>query len=138
MSASTTQVLFGVLLLIHGLGHIGALAALPFADRSYNKSGWRPARSWLFPKLAPRTARLIASVFWALSAVGFIAAALAFWGILLPTSLWQPLAVVFAIISTTGIVLFFGTWPMFNTVAALAVNIAVFVCVFWLHWPSST
>ncbi|MFN8498183.1 MAG: hypothetical protein U0641_10040 [Anaerolineae bacterium] len=135
MPMSATQILVGAVLLVHGLGHIGALAALSFTGRGRDTGGWRPARSWLFPSLAPGAARIIASVFWVLSAVGFVAAALAFWGILLPTSLWQPLAVIFAIISTVGIVLFLGTWPLFNTVAALAVNIAVFVCVLWLRWP---
>ena len=28
-----------------------------------------------------------------------------------------------------------GTWPAFNTVAALGMNGAVLVAVFWLHWP---
>lgn len=28
-----------------------------------------------------------------------------------------------------------GTWPAFNTVAALGMNGAVLVAVLWLHWP---
>ena len=39
---------------------------------------------------------------------------------------WGALAV--------GIVLFFGTWPMFNTVAALGVNAVVLVALLILHW----
>jgi hypothetical protein len=39
-----------------------------------------------------------------------------------------------AIVSLAGIVLFFGTWPTFNTLAALTVNIAVPVAVS-IHWP---
>jgi hypothetical protein len=34
-------------------------------------------------------------------------------------------------------VLFFGTWPIFNTLAALAVNIAVLVAVA-TNWPPSS
>ena len=34
-----------------------------------------------------------------------------------------------------GIVVFFGTWPMFNTLAAFGVNAAVLVAVLWLRWP---
>ncbi len=34
-----------------------------------------------------------------------------------------------------GIALFFGTWPTFNTLAALGMNIAVLVTQLWLHWP---
>lgn len=135
MSTSTIQIIIGAVLLLHGLGHIGALAALSFTGRGRDTGGWKSARSWLVPSLAPGTARAIASVFWVLSAVGFVAAALSFWGILLPTDIWRQLAAVFAIVSAVGIVLFLGTWPVFNTIAALAVNIAVLVSIFWLHWP---
>lgn len=53
----------------------------------------------------------------------------------MPGDVWRQLATASAIVSTLGIVLFFGTWPTFNTIAALAVNIAVLVTQFWLHWP---
>ncbi|HEY8732415.1 MAG TPA: hypothetical protein VIN69_10640 [Candidatus Limnocylindria bacterium] len=43
-----------------------------------------------------------------------------------------------AIASTLGIALFFGTWPAFNTIAALSVNAAVFVTLLWLQWPART
>jgi hypothetical protein len=38
------------------------------------------------------------------------------------------------VVSGVGIVLFFGTWPMFNTLAALAVNGAVLVALVVLRW----
>jgi hypothetical protein len=38
-------------------------------------------------------------------------------------------------VSILGITLFLGTWPVFNTVAALAMNIAVLVSQLWLRWP---
>jgi hypothetical protein len=66
--------------------------------------------------------------------IGFVIVALSFWGVLVPGELWKPLGAVSAIVSLVGIVLFFGTWPMFNTLAALAVNIAVLVAI-WIHWP---
>ena len=49
----------------------------------------------------------------------------------------RPLAVVSALVSMVGIVLFFGTWPMFNTLAALGVDVAVLVAILWLRWPSA-
>jgi hypothetical protein len=55
--------------------------------------------------------------------------------VVVPGSVWRPLAVAVALISATGIVMFFGTWPMLNTLAALGVNVAVLVAVLWLHWP---
>jgi hypothetical protein len=55
-----------------------------------------------------------------------------------PGEAWRPLAVVSAIVSMLGIMLFIGTWPTFNTLAALGVNVAVLVAVLGLHWPSET
>jgi len=80
----------------------------------------------------------VASAFWVLSAIGFVAAAMSLWGILVPGDMWRQIAVVFAIVSGLGIVLFWGTWPAFNMLAALGVNIAVLVTQLWLHWPPQT
>ena len=56
--------------------------------------------------------------------------------LVVPGSVWRPLAAPSALVSIAGIVLFIGTWPTFNTLAALGVNVAVFVAVLWLRWPS--
>jgi hypothetical protein len=55
-----------------------------------------------------------------------------------PAGVWRPFAVAAALASATGIVLFVGTWPTFNTLAALGVNVAVLVAVVWLRWPSDS
>jgi hypothetical protein len=68
--------------------------------------------------------------------IGFIAAACSFWGVLVPSEAWRTLAVVSAVVSTLGITLFIGTWPLFNTIAALSVNAAVFVTQLVLGWPA--
>lgn len=137
MSAQTARLFITGMLLLHGLGHFGALGALWWIRRypGTDTGGWMPARSWLFPSLATPTATVLASTFWAVSLVGFVAAALSFWGVL-PGEMWRPLAVVSAAVSTLGIVLFLGTWPSFNTLAALAVNVTVLVTQLWYHWPS--
>jgi hypothetical protein len=135
MSAQTIKVLIAGALLLHGLGHTGALGALIAHSRGHFTGFWRPARSWLFPSLAAPTARRGASIFWGLSTLGFVAASMSFWGILVPGEAWRQLAVVSSIVSTLGIALFLGTWPALNTIAALAMNIAVLVTQLWLHWP---
>ena len=56
----------------------------------------------------------------------------------MPGDAWKPLAVGSAIVSTAGIVLFLGTWPVFNTLAVLGVNVAVLVAVGAFHWPPQT
>ncbi len=135
MSAQTIRVLIAGALLLHGLGHSGALVALIVVGRGHSGGSWLPARSWLFPSLTAPTARTVAGAFWVVSTIGFVAASMSFWGILVPGEAWRQLAVAFSIVSTLGIVLFLGTWPTFNTLAALAMNAAVLVTQLWLHWP---
>jgi hypothetical protein len=138
MSDQTIKLIAAGALLLHGLGHGGALGALAWIQLSpgSNTGAWRAARSWLVSALSGDTATTLASMFWIASMVGFVIAAMSFWGIVVPGSVWRPLAVAAALISATGIVLFFGTWPMFNTLAALGMDVAVLVAVLWLSWPS--
>lgn len=140
MSDQTIKIVIAAILLLHGLGHGGALGALIWIKfrPGDNTGAWLAARSWLLPSLPAATATAVASVFWVLSLIGFVAAALSFWGILVPGDAWRQLAVASATVSILGIVLFFGTWPTFNTIAALTVNIAVLVTQLWLRWPPQT
>lgn len=138
MSADTARGLVFGALVIHGLGHGGALGALIWMALrpSDPTGGWQAARSWLLPALPAATATPIAGGFWIVAMLGFVVAALSFWGIGLPGEAWRSVAIGSAIVSLVGITLFFGTWPPFNTLAALAVNIAVLVSLLWLRWPA--
>jgi hypothetical protein len=135
MSVSMIRLLIAGALLLHGLGHGGALGALAWVGRGGDAGGWRAARTWLFPSLPQRTATVVAIVFWVVSLIGFVAAAMSFWGLLIPVAAWRSLALISACVSGVGIVLFFGTWPMFNTLAAMAMNFAVLVTQLWTRWP---
>lgn len=121
MSNQTIRVLIAGALFVHGVGHL-----LGF---------WMPARSWLLPNVSESTLRIISGIIWILSAVGFLASTIAFWGIIVPGEWWRQLAVIFSIVSLVGLVLFFGTWPKFNTIGAFAMNIVILVTQLWLHWP---
>lgn len=138
MSADTARGLVFGALVIHGLGHGGALGALIWMALrpSDPTGGWQAARSWLLPALPAATATPIAGAFWIVAMLGFVVAALSFWGIGLPGEAWRSVAIGSAIVSLVGITLFFGTWPPFNTLAALAVNVAVLVSLLWLRWPA--
>jgi hypothetical protein len=135
MSAQTARLLIAGVLFLHGIAHLGALAAQVMNRLGYETGRWATARFWLFPSLAPATATMVAGVFWVVSAIGFVAAAMSFWGVLLPGELWRQLSVASAIVSAVGITLVLGTWPAFNTTAALAVNITVLVALLVVHWP---
>jgi len=138
VSDRMVKVIIAGALVVHGLGHGGALGALAWIQVSpgSNAGAWLAARSWLAPSLSSNTATTLASAFWLVSLVGFVIAAMAFWGAIFPRRIWRPVAVGAALVSTTGIVLFLGTWPAFNTLAALGVNIAVLVGVGWLRLPA--
>lgn len=135
MSDQMIRLLIGGVLLLHGLGHGGALGSLIWIARrpGTNTGGWLAARSWLIPSLPSSAAAAAAGTFWVLSLIGFVVAALSFWGVLVPGEAWRSIAVVSAIISAVGIALFLGTWPTFNTLAALAVNAAVLVTQLWMR-----
>lgn len=137
MSDQIIKLLIAGVLLLHGLGHGGALGALIWIARRPGTAtgGWLAARSWLFPSLPASAATTVSGTLWVLSLIGFVAATLSLWGFLVPTGAWRSLALASAIVSALGIVLFLGTWPTFNTVAALSVNVAVFVTQLWLRWP---
>jgi hypothetical protein len=137
MSSATLKLIIAAVLFLHGIAHVGPIATylwIKFRPQDPT-GGWVAARSWLAPGLDQRAARVAATAFWALSMVGFVGAALAFWGLALPPTIWRQLAIASAIASATGIILFFGTWPMFNTIAALGVNALVLVTQLIAHWP---
>jgi hypothetical protein len=137
MSDQLLRWVVGGVLMIHGLGHGGALGALAWIRaRGGGETGsWSAARAWALPNLSADTATVVASAFWVVSLVAFLIAALSFWGVFVPADWWRPIGVGAAVVSIAGIFLFFGTWPMFNTLAALGVNVAVLVAVLLMHWP---
>ncbi len=121
MSAPAIRFLIAGALFVHAVGH-----TLGF---------WMPARSWLFPNVSEPALRVVSSIFWVLAVLGFLASLLGFLGFIVPTAWWRSLAVVFAIVSLLGLFLFWNTWPRFNTIGALSMNIAVLVTQLWLRWP---
>ncbi len=138
MSDQTIKLITAGALLLHGLGHGGMIGTLAWIRLSpgANSGAWLAARSWLLPSLTGDTAMALACTFWIVSLVGFVVTAMSFWGVVVPAEVWRPLGVASALVSGAGIVLFFGTWPMFNTLAALGMNVAVLVAVLWLRWPT--
>jgi hypothetical protein len=135
MSIFNLRIIIAGVLFLHGIAHIGPLIVVLTHDRWKDTGAWKRARSWLFPALAPSLATTLASTLYTFSLLVFVAAALSFWGVLIPGEAWRSLALVASIISTLGILLFLGTWPIFNTLAALAVNVAVLITQLWTHWP---
>jgi hypothetical protein len=101
-------------------------------------------RSWLFASLRSNAAAALALPFWLFAIVGFVAAALSFWGVLWPGEAWRPIAVAAAVVSMLGTAFVAGIWPgspnkarsLLNTSIALAMNAIILVTQLWLRWPT--
>jgi hypothetical protein len=146
MSPQTIKLIVTAILLLHGVAHGRAFSCLAQTAAGGGSKAWIPVRSWLFPKASNKTAAAIAAVFWLLATLGFVAAALGFWGFILPGAYWRQIAVVSAIISTLGTILFSGIWPgapdmrlsTIDTIISLVVNAVVLVALLFLQWPPMT
>jgi hypothetical protein len=68
--------------------------------------------------------------------VGFalLAAVVVGW---LPEAWFAPLAVVSAVVSLAGLLMFPTAFPLFSTIGAAVVNVVVLYAVFMLHWVPS-
>ena len=135
MSPTTLRLIIGLVLLVHGIGHV--MAFLPALNiTSTNK--WHH-RSWLLtPVIGDTASRVISIILYGAAFIGFIAAALGLFGWLVPHDLWRSLAVVSAVISLIALALFWNSFASLfpNKIGAIAVNIAVLVCLLWLNWPT--
>jgi hypothetical protein len=126
--------LIAIVFFVHGIGHIMCIMPALGLDASPTWNSY----SWLLTNLIGQgAANVVGIVIWLAAVVGFLLAALALlsWG--LPHAWWRPLAVVSAVISLIGVVLFwnaFATW--FNKAGAITVDLAVLIGLLFLRWPA--
>jgi len=135
MSPTTLRLIIGLVLLVHGIGHV--MAFLPALNIT-STDKWHH-RSWLLvPVIGDTASRVISIILYGAAFIGFIAAALGLFGWLVPHDLWRSLAVVSAVISLIALALFWNSFASLfpNKIGAIAVNIAVLVCLLWLNWPT--
>jgi hypothetical protein len=124
----------GLVLLGHGIGHsMGLLQVSKVATVNPQWNG----DSWILTGLTGTTAtQAIGALLWTAAMVGFAALA----GVLvgwLPASWWEPLAIGSSIVSLVGLLFFPIAFPLFSTIGALIVNVAVLGAVLWYHWTPS-
>ena len=123
-----------VVLLAHGIGHsMGLLQLLKIATVNPQWHG----DSWLLTGPAGTTlTHVIGAALWSAAIIGFAAlvAVVVGW---LPQAWFGPLAIGSAVVSLVGLVLFPIAFPLFSTIGAAAVNIAVLAAVLWFHWVPS-
>lgn len=128
------KVVIALVLLAHGIGHsMGPLGMFKVATIN---PAWH-GDSWLLTGPAGTTVtNVVGMTLWGVALIGFalVAAVVVGW---LPEAWWQPLAIVSAVASIVGILLFPAAFPVFSTFGALVVDVAVLVAVLWMHWVPS-
>ena len=135
MSPTTLRVIIGLVFLVHGIGHV--MAFFPVLNISSTEK-WHH-RSWLLtPIFGDSVSRVINILLFGAAFIGFVGAALGLFGWLVPHELWRTLAVVSAVVSLVALALFWNAFVSLfpNKIGAIAVNIAVLVCLLWLEWPT--
>ena len=128
------RILIGILLLLHGVIH-GILAVLPNPESAEPAvatffTGW--AGSWLRNLFSGGALQVIALVLAVIAGLGFIAAGLAMFDVLLPHGWWRALAIAASVVSLVLCVLFWNTYLIVGPVVA----IGIIVVVGLLKWPA--
>ena len=123
----------GVVLIGHGIGHsMGILGVFKIAQVN---PAWQ-GDSWALTNVAGDTVtQLVGAVLWSVAMIGFIALGLVVFG-WLPAGWWMPLAIVSSMASLLGVALFPMAFPIFSTVGAVVVDLAVLYAV-WSGWLPS-
>ena len=128
------QIVFGVVLIAHGIGHtLGVIPLFLNVQESWN------TRSWLLSgRMDGGVVTAIAVVLWLACAFGFVLAGLGVLDLIVPTSWWRPLAVGFSALSLVTLGLFWQGFPVLipNKVGAIAVNIVLIVGIVFASWPT--
>jgi len=128
------QIIFGVLLIVHGIGHtLGVIPLFVNASESWNM------RSWLLSgRMRDGVVTAIAIGLWLACVVGFVLAGLGVLDLVVPTSWWRPLAVGFSVLSLVTLGLFWRGFPVLipNKVGAIAVDVVLIVGIVFASWPT--
>jgi hypothetical protein len=143
MSPNTIKTIIAIVLLLHGFAHGRAFFYLVADAFGMSHAPTLPVRTWLIPSLSLRAASSAASVFYFLSTIGFFVTAWLVWSTDASGGTWRQIAVISAIISTLGSVLFSGIWPgaptqkmsTLDTAISLVINVVILVALLGLKWP---
>lgn len=111
----------------HGIGHVLFLIPLlGIAD-------WgQSMRSWLLG--TDTLAKIVGGIIWIASMAGFLLAA---YGLFSLTDWWRNVAIVSAIVSLVGLILFFANPPSSPVISAAVFNLIILVALLVFNWPTN-
>jgi hypothetical protein len=143
LSHPALRAVIAALLFFHGIGHLmGVAPALELAKVSESSPAWLrnwSSHSWLVSgPLGEGGARAVSLVLFLAVVAGMVGASLAILGWGVPYDWWRGLAIASAAVSLAAITLYWNAFIFFfpHKVGALAMSIAVLVCLLWADWPT--
>jgi len=120
------RIILALVIGAHGIGHI--LFLIPLLGIA---SWGQPQRSWLLT--GESAARVIGGALWVVVILAFGAAVI---GLLGQQGWWRTAAVIGAVISMIGLVLFWTMPVSAPVISALVFNLLVLGALLIVHWPS--
>lgn len=125
------KIVIALVLLGHGIGHsMGLLQTFQVARVNPAWDG----QSWILSGVAgPSVTQLVGIVVWSVALIGFVVLAGVVMG-WLPVAWWVPLAILSAVASLIGVLLFPTAFPTISTIGAVAVDLSVLLAVTLADW----
>jgi len=128
------RIVVALVLIAHGIGHSMGLIQM-FKVATVNPA-WN-GDSWILTGVGGQgLAMAVGTVLWTLAIVGFVALGAVVMG-WLPAAWWQPLAIASSLVSLAGLALFPFAFPVFSSVGAFVVDMAILAAVLWYGWVPS-
>lgn len=128
--------LFGVFVLLHGLVHLWYVTLSQRWVEFQAEMGWSGASWLLTPLLGDAATRTLATLLYALAALGFVGGAI---GIFAGQAWWRPVVVGSAAFSAVTILIFWdGGLQMIveKGLAGFLIDAALLVALLVFDWPS--
>ena len=125
------KTIVAILLILHGLTHsILAMVPSPKASKPVFATFFSGFGSWLLTGLSELASKTIAIVLAVIATLGFIAAGLALFGVLVPFDWWRVLAIASAVVSLLLLVIFWDPY----LIVGLLIDAAVLVTLLFTKW----
>jgi len=125
------KTIVAIFLTLHGLTHsIMAMVPNPNAPDAGFATFFSGIGSWLFTGLSESASKPIATTLAVIATIGFVAAGLALFGILVPFDWWRTLAIASAVVSLLLVVIFWNPY----LIVGLLIDAAVLATLIFTNW----